>query len=137
MGLKGHFPKTYCSQVISFSSRSTVVPKFCNPSVRLTCLQAYAGHAGVDGGRKWCPPSTPIGLSRPCKPSASRRWIAESLRTVLKTVQSALPAVKPAPVDCRTMEPRPGTGQKVNHELENQIIISTFVRRTKSSDFYN
>ena len=33
--------------------------------------------------------------------------------------------------------PRAGGLQKVNHELENQIIISTFVRRTKSSDFYN
>ena len=33
--------------------------------------------------------------------------------------------------------PRAGGLQKVNHELGNQIIISTFVRRTKSSDFYN
>ena len=33
--------------------------------------------------------------------------------------------------------PRAGGLQKVNHELENQIIISTFVRRTMSSDFYN
>ena len=55
-------------------------PQFRDSAIYLsaaTCPQVPGGQVSVDGGRKRCPPSTPIGLSRPCKPSAPRRWIAE------------------------------------------------------------
>ena len=55
-------------------------PQFRDSAIYLsaaTCPQVPGGQVSVDGGRKLCPPSTPIGLPHSCKPSGPRRWIAE------------------------------------------------------------
>ena len=49
--------------------------RFCNPPARRNWPKGILGHFNVDGGRKLCPPSTPIGLPRACKTYASFRWM--------------------------------------------------------------